>query len=134
MRGAALAGEGIRGWGVPGQLRLELPLSLRCQSVRSSVYYSTVDRLMLGRRCGHKLLVSGRGQMGSSVRGQASRLACGRCLMPLHLGLVEASRLQAGHSENDGAEGAALHAVLMRRSGMEADRARRAPDGDFLAT
>ena len=49
MRGAAVAGEGIRGWGVPGQLRLELPLSLRCQSVRGSVNYSTVGRLMRGR-------------------------------------------------------------------------------------
>ena len=69
-----------------------------------------------------------------AVRGLASRVACGRCLMPLHLGLVLASRLQAGHSENHRAKGAALHTLLMRRSRMEADRARRAPYEDFLAT
>ena len=70
-----------------------------------------------------------------AVRGHASRLACDCThVMPLHMGLVKASRLQAGHSENHRAEGAALHALLMRRSGVEADCARRAPYEDFLAT
>ena len=78
MRGRAL--EGIR-WGVLGQLRLELPLSLRRQSVRGSVHYSTVDRLLLWQHC------------FPAIRGQAGRVACDRRLMPLHLGLVEASRL-----------------------------------------
>ena len=46
----AVAGEGISSWGVPGHLRLELPLSLRCQGFRRSVHYGTVDWLLLGRR------------------------------------------------------------------------------------